>query len=46
MMAVVQLRTPTTEGRTYYEPGEEGLEKRIKERLDYWRRLRDQSPGA
>jgi len=34
------------EGRTYYEPGEEGLEKRIKERLDYWRRLRDQSPGA
>jgi putative ATPase len=31
------------EGRTYYEPGEEGLEKRIKERLDYWRRLRDQS---
>lgn len=29
------------EGRTYYEPGEEGLEKRIKERLEYWRRLRD-----
>src|SRR5690606_37396159 len=25
------------EGRRYYEPGEQGLEKRIKERLDYWR---------
>ncbi|BCU79014.1 replication-associated recombination protein A [Luteolibacter sp. LG18] len=29
------------EGRTYYTPGEEGLEKRIKERLDHWRQLRD-----
>ncbi len=27
------------EGRTYYEPTENGLEKRIKERLDYWRSL-------
>lgn len=25
------------EGRVYYTPGEQGLEKRIKERLDYWR---------
>jgi putative ATPase len=25
------------EGRTYYEPTENGLEKRIKERLEYWR---------
>ncbi len=25
------------EGRRYYEPGEQGLEKRIKERLDFWR---------
>ncbi len=25
------------EGRTYYHPGEQGLEKRIKERLDHWR---------
>ena len=25
------------EGRTYYHPTENGLEKRIKERLDYWR---------
>jgi len=25
------------EGRTYYSPTENGLEKRIKERLDYWR---------
>lgn len=25
------------EGRRYYEPGEQGHEKRVKERLDYWR---------
>ncbi len=25
------------EGRRYYEPSEHGLEKRIKERLDFWR---------
>ncbi len=25
------------EGRTYYQPGEQGMEKRIKERLDFWR---------
>ena len=25
------------EGRTYYSPTEHGLEKRIKERLDFWR---------
>ncbi len=25
------------EGRVYYEPTEHGLEKRVKERLDYWR---------
>ena len=25
------------EGRHYYEPTENGLEKRIKERLEYWR---------
>jgi putative ATPase len=27
------------EGRIYYEPSENGLEKRVKERLDYWRKL-------
>ncbi len=27
------------EGRVYYEPTEHGLEKRVKERLDYWRKL-------
>ena len=27
------------EGRRYYEPKENGLEKRIKERLDHWRAL-------
>jgi len=25
------------EGRVYYHPGEQGMELRIKERLDYWR---------
>ncbi len=25
------------EGRIYYHPGEQGLEKRIKERLDFWK---------
>lgn len=28
-----------TEGRTYYHAGEQGQEKRIKERLEYWRSL-------
>jgi putative ATPase len=27
------------EGRRYYEPGDQGLEKRIKERLEHWRKL-------
>ena len=26
------------EGRTYYHPGEQGLEKRIKERMDFWKK--------
>ena len=26
------------EGRIYYQAGEQGMEKRIKERLEYWRR--------
>ncbi|MCF7732038.1 MAG: replication-associated recombination protein A [Akkermansiaceae bacterium] len=25
------------EGRVYYQPGEQGMEKRIKERLEFWR---------
>ena len=25
------------EGRIYYTPSEEGMEKRVRERLDYWR---------
>ncbi|MCB1229276.1 MAG: replication-associated recombination protein A [Verrucomicrobiae bacterium] len=25
------------EGRVYYEPGEQGMEKRVAERLEYWR---------
>ncbi|MCC6882963.1 MAG: replication-associated recombination protein A [Verrucomicrobiales bacterium] len=25
------------EGRTYYQPGDSGQEKRVRERLDYWR---------
>lgn len=31
------------EGRRYYEPTENGYEKRVKERLDYWRKLFDES---
>ncbi|MCX6878236.1 MAG: replication-associated recombination protein A [Verrucomicrobia bacterium] len=27
------------EGRRYYQPGDQGMEKRIKERLEYWRSL-------
>jgi putative ATPase len=36
------------EGRRYYEPTEHGHEKRVKERLDYWRALFDkqQREGA
>jgi putative ATPase len=33
------------EGRRYYEPGDQGMEKRIKERLDYWRALFEQAAG-
>ena len=28
------------EGRTYYTPGEQGMEKRIKERLEFWKNTR------
>jgi putative ATPase len=31
------------EGRRYFEPTENGLEKRIKERLDYWRGIFEES---
>jgi len=31
------------EGRRYYEPSEQGYEKRVKERLVYWRALFDQA---
>ena len=31
------------EGRRYYEPGEQGQEKRVKERLEYWRALFEQA---
>jgi putative ATPase len=27
------------EGRTYYHPGEQGMEKRIKERLEFWKAM-------
>ncbi|MCX6982831.1 MAG: replication-associated recombination protein A [Verrucomicrobia bacterium] len=33
------------EGRRYYDPSENGYEKRVKERLDYWRSLFEQSQG-
>ena len=31
------------EGRRYYDPGDQGAEKRVRERLDYWRALFEQS---
>ncbi len=31
------------EGRRYYDPSENGYEKRVKERLDYWRALFEQA---
>jgi putative ATPase len=31
------------EGRRYYEPSDQGYEKRVKERLDYWRALFDEA---
>jgi putative ATPase len=31
------------EGRIYYEPSENGMERRVKERLDYWRKLFDEA---
>jgi len=31
------------EGRRYYDPSENGYEKRVKERLDYWRALFEHS---
>jgi len=34
------------EGRVYYEPTENGLEKRVKERLDYWRSAFDAEQKA
>jgi putative ATPase len=34
------------EGRRYYEPGEQGYEKRVKERLDYWRALFEQAQAG
>ena len=32
-----------TEGRRYYHPAEQGAERRIKERLEYWRSLHEQA---
>jgi len=34
------------EGRRYYTPSENGAERRVKERLEYWRTLFEQSQAA
>ena len=34
------------EGRRYYDPSENGYEKRVKERLDYWRALFDEAQAG
>jgi putative ATPase len=31
------------EGRRYYEPSGNGMEQRVKERLDHWRKLFEES---
>jgi len=33
------------EGRRYYEPSDQGYEKRVKERLEYWRALFEEAEG-
>ncbi len=33
------------EGKRYYEPTDRGMEKRVKERLDYWRSLYEAEQG-
>ena len=33
-------------GRTYYRPTEQGFEKEIKKRLEYWRRKKSEKNGA
>ncbi len=38
---VPQAYLPT--GRRYYEPGEQGMERKVKERLAYWRALFEQA---
>ena len=34
------------EGRRYYEPSSNGMELKVKERLDHWRRLFEESQGG
>ncbi len=34
------------DGRTYYQPGEQGMEKRIKERLDFWKNSKFKSQNS
>jgi putative ATPase len=35
------------EGRIYYEPSDNGSERRVKERLEYWRRkFEEETPGS
>jgi putative ATPase len=34
------------QGRVYYHPGENGLEKRIKERMDYFKQLAEKEKGG
>jgi putative ATPase len=32
------------EPQTYYEPVEHGFERQVKERIEYWNRLRRERP--
>ena len=42
--AITQAYLP--EGRRYYEPSENGLELRVKERLEHWRKQWEASQGG
>jgi putative ATPase len=43
---IPQRCLPEGEGRIYYEPTTHGMEGRVKERLDHWRKQIAEAEGA
>jgi len=39
--SIMETRPPGLQGRRYYEPGDFGLEKEIKKRLEWWTRIKE-----